>query len=275
MLELGLSAGSKLLGGLMSDNRADRQWKQSLDFEKKKFAAAKDQFDQQMDASVQRRVKDAQAAGIHPLFAMGASVGSSPTLTAGSSPAPTGSALGNAVQSLGADLARAEIRTHETQSEKNEAEAALADSKTATIAQGLASTGRDALNGGPIAKEPLYEVPIVPTRNAQGFQTGVPPIERQGRTADGRRITLFSDSIPGLEEANVVLGPAQYAKHWLADKFMWLDQLTPQFIKDNPLYLAPNPSKQPKGTKKNTRVPRLRHRGVSREYLRRYLDHAK
>ena len=37
--------------------------------------AATDQFNAQMDTSIQRRVVDAKKAGIHPLFALGGSVG--------------------------------------------------------------------------------------------------------------------------------------------------------------------------------------------------------
>ena len=43
-------------------------------------ALAREQFDAQMDESIQRRIADAEKAGIHPLFAMGASVGAAPTL---------------------------------------------------------------------------------------------------------------------------------------------------------------------------------------------------
>jgi hypothetical protein len=211
-------------GGLIGQRQQNKQYKQSLAFEREKFGLARDQFNQQMDASVQRRVKDAQAAGIHPLFALGASVGSSPTMTAGSAPAPTGSALGDAVSRIGARVAAAEIKKNEAEAKQSEAEAALADSKTATIAQRLASTGRDNLGTSsvsPTAETPNYYIPEVPTIDSTGVETGRAPAYKKLKTADGRELTIFSESAQA-DEINQAWLVQQVAKHKMTDAIQWL-----------------------------------------------------
>lgn len=87
-----ISGGTALLGGFLGDKSAKDQAR-----------LAKDQFNQQMDHSIRRRVEDAKRAGIHPLYALGASVGSSPTIMAGQS--GSGSSIGDAVASIGANFA--------------------------------------------------------------------------------------------------------------------------------------------------------------------------
>ncbi len=67
-----IAAGGSLLGGLLGSSSSKKQ-------AKKDRAMAQAQFDAQMDETIQRRVKDARSAGLHPLFALGASPGASPT----------------------------------------------------------------------------------------------------------------------------------------------------------------------------------------------------
>lgn len=110
------------LGGKVADYKLARQGQ--------KMAQA--QFDQQMDHSVRRRVEDAKRAGVHPLFALGASSGGSPTLAAGGG-SPSGSAVGEALQSV-----------IKAASAKDESEAALNNAKTKVIEKSLDSRGRDA-----------------------------------------------------------------------------------------------------------------------------------
>ena len=64
---------------------------------------ARRQFNASFYTPIQTRVKDAQAAGIHPLFALGASVGASPTSFIGGQ-ARTGSQAGDALASAGRRL---------------------------------------------------------------------------------------------------------------------------------------------------------------------------
>lgn len=84
---LGSIAGS-VIGGLFDRSEQKRSLK-----------ASQGQFNQQMDHSIRRRVEDAKRAGIHPLYAIGASAGASPTIMAGQS--SSGSAIGDAVRNIG------------------------------------------------------------------------------------------------------------------------------------------------------------------------------
>lgn len=90
-----ISAGSSLLGGALSGKSSRKAAKQQN-------AMAQAQFDSQMDESIQRRVADAKKAGIHPLYALGASSGASPTI---SGQAETGSGMGDAIAQAGGALA--------------------------------------------------------------------------------------------------------------------------------------------------------------------------
>lgn len=90
-----VSAGSSLLGGLMNKKSASKSVAQQNQM-------AQAQFDAQMDQTIQRRVADAKQAGIHPLYALGASSGASPTI---SGQAETGSHMGDAIASAGGALA--------------------------------------------------------------------------------------------------------------------------------------------------------------------------
>lgn len=100
-----------VIGGIFKKKSTDRQveaardasaltredqnyWNQvSIDFANKQFEEAKRQFgilDDRASRAVRTRVLDAQAAGIHPLFALGQSANLSPTMSAGSPSFATG-----------------------------------------------------------------------------------------------------------------------------------------------------------------------------------------
>lgn len=130
-LEL-LSIGADLLGGILGSQSQKKMHAQQL-------RQAQKQFDAQMNESVQRRVKDAQSAGVHPLFALGASVGASPTISSGSAPEsnPMQAALTNMARTLGV------IEQNRASAKRDEAEAALLDSERARIEQDMRSKGSD------------------------------------------------------------------------------------------------------------------------------------
>lgn len=95
-----IGAGSSLLGGLFGKKSADKAAKLNAAQNERAFQFADDQF----RTSIQTRVKDAKAAGIHPLYAIGApgsSVGFSTT------PAESGSALGEGLSRAGQAAASA------------------------------------------------------------------------------------------------------------------------------------------------------------------------
>lgn len=96
-----ISAGGSLLGGVMGNKAA-----------KKANRQAQQQFDQQMDHSVRRRVEDAKRAGIHPLYALGASSGASPTIMAGQH--SSGSGISDAAAAIGSGLAQSSQHKQDT-----------------------------------------------------------------------------------------------------------------------------------------------------------------
>ena len=63
---------------------AEHQYQRQLDWDRYVYAKGLD------DTQLQRRVADAKAAGLHPLYALGVSPGVGPSFSAGSSPAPVG-----------------------------------------------------------------------------------------------------------------------------------------------------------------------------------------
>lgn len=127
MLDL-LSLGASVLGGIAGNSRANRNARE-----------ARRQFDVQMNESIQRRVNDARKAGVHPLFALGASVGGSPTFQAGGEADPQQTALTAVAEQLGV------IRQNRASARRDEAEAALFDSERARIDQDMRSKASDAM----------------------------------------------------------------------------------------------------------------------------------
>lgn len=111
------------------------------------------QFDATMDTSIQRRVADAQKAGVHPLFAMGASVGASPTLTGSASNVAAGA------RSISSGLTEMAIKA---EIKKSEAEAALANSQAAVVSSRLASSGRDGVRTYRYPDEPEMDLAYGP-----------------------------------------------------------------------------------------------------------------
>jgi len=94
-----ISAGGSLLGGLLGQSGPSK-------FEKQ---MARAQFAFQQDLAKQGirwRVEDARAAGLHPLFALGAQpMGGQPVQIPGGGPDPMGAALADAGQSIGRAVA--------------------------------------------------------------------------------------------------------------------------------------------------------------------------
>ena len=97
MLGAALAAGSSILGGILGANSAAQQVKYQREFAQN---------------GIQWRVADAQKAGIHPLYALGAN-------TISYSPVATGD-LGNGIAQAGQDLGRA-IDSARTNNQRNDA----------------------------------------------------------------------------------------------------------------------------------------------------------
>lgn len=95
-----ISAGTNLLGGFLNRSATEKANQQRV-------ALAQQQMDEQRHYAthgIRMRVKDAQKAGIHPLFALGASTSSYTPQTVGVE-AETG--IGDSMVRMGQDLSRA------------------------------------------------------------------------------------------------------------------------------------------------------------------------
>lgn len=215
-LEL-LSLGIDALGGIFGASNASK----NRSLQRQQMAMADRQFNQQMDESVQRRVKDAKQAGVHPLFALGASVGASPTVSASAEPqgSPMQSALTAMARSLGV------IEQNRASAKRDEAEAALLDSERKRIEQSLNSEGQDAgalkevevtrklrSDLGAVGPAKYYN-PEVPTSSRMGVQSGVHPGKIEYVDEQGHKWTLPSQDL-GLDEINQVVYAAQEVERY-------------------------------------------------------------
>lgn len=224
---MGLFSGLLDLGGLAlgadSDSWARRQ-------ARKDRKESRRQFDAQMDTSIQRRVADARKAGIHPLFALGASVGASPTSHVGGTPT-RGSAAGTALARISERISNAEIR-------KSEAEAYLANAQAKKIEQETISRGHDGMavktfaygtNPGPDIRYGPAEFynPQIPVSKSPGVVAGTLPGTVDVVFPDGRRIRTYSSELEADEIKQIDI-LYQRAVHKGADGFMaarkWLEK---------------------------------------------------
>lgn len=198
------------------------------------------QFDQQMDHSVRRRVLDAQRAGIHPLFALGASVGASPTISYGGGEGP-----GKHLSNFGNKLAMSEAVKAATA--KDYAEAAYWEAEAGRVRQEFNGKGRDA-NAGIVSgvttfpydistgaylgpTEP-YAPPIPATQPGRpGTKAGRGPAFQEFQDDQGRVYRIFSEEMQA-DEINQVGMALQWTRHKGQDFHRWLTKNG--YIKSNP-----------------------------------------
>lgn len=169
---------------------------------------------------IQDRVIDAQKAGIHPLFALGASTGVSPQFTAGSGPA-------DALQQIGPRLdarraARVATAAGMASAKRDEAEAALLNAQRKKVEQSMISRGHDALGVQDIGAAtyrygqyveddshlmygpPEYVRPQKPKMGLTGTEAGVSPMYQLKMDYKGNIIQVFasdSEEIKQIQEA--------------------------------------------------------------------------
>lgn len=199
---------------------------------------AQGQFDAQMDQSIQRRVSDASKAGIHPLFAMGASVGASPTLHSGTPPQiETGSGMGNALARVADRIGQS--RMNNAAAERDEAEAALLNSQRKRLEGNFQSRGRDGAsvktfpygtNPGPevVFGPPEHYNPQVATSSRVGVESGTHPGTIDVITPDSRKVNIPSPNI-GLDEVAQIDYVYQRAIHKGTDAMMAVRNMVNKF----------------------------------------------
>ena len=207
-----IGAGANLLGGLFGSSSAKKARRQ-----------AQHQFDQQMDYSVQRRVADARKAGIHPLFALGASVGASPTTLAGDTSMQD--ALGRAGENVArgaraSSAAALDRRRIESQIKVDEAQASYYNSLAARTGQEINSRGSDgarvfAYDTAPEAPDIQYGPyelvsPEVKYSKSPGVQAGTQPSSMEVMMPNGEKIL-----VPASDEVAEAFSIEQYLP-WLA-----------------------------------------------------------
>lgn len=198
-----LTLGANVLGGIFGRSSQKRQQAAQL-------AQAQRQFDAQMDESVQRRVKDAKAAGVHPLFALGASAGASPTISA------QGESRGDPMQSALSSMAETlnSLETNKAQAARDHAQAQLFDSERKRIEQDLNTRGQDSEAQSTVKTFALpndtgyigpaeYYNPQVSTSSRQGVESGVHPARREVIDEAGNVYTLPSPNM-GMDEVGQV-----------------------------------------------------------------------
>lgn len=195
---------------------------------------SKEQFNQVMNESIQRRVADARQAGVHPLFALGANVGATPTTTfsgGGGSVSNIADAYGMVRRSKRdprADaLLDAQIGAQEAQASRDTADAMLLDAQRYKLFQDMVSQGRDTVSPVPpetVAKFGAHE--IVPKEvtasrpKNPGLEAGPPvPSELEATDSKGVTRTYFGMGVPGLEEVNTIKGLRDWMIDYLYDMF--------------------------------------------------------
>lgn len=194
-------------GGLISDMSNRTTASQNRRLTREQMAMQKAQFDAQMDQSVQRRVADARAAGVHPLFALGASVGASPTASIGGGQPATGSAAGKALTAIGNQIAAAHLASQSASAKRDEAEAAYIDAQRKKLESEIGSRGRDGATIGstdPKAgmgqPDVLYgpPQPVMPTQllsKKPGVQAGVNPAHEDIMLPGGEKVRIISKDL--------------------------------------------------------------------------------
>jgi hypothetical protein len=193
------------------------------------------QFDAMMDQTVQRRVKDAEAAGIHPLAALGISPSTGPTIT-GVGAGAEGDAIARAGEAAGrglanAALAKAQVRNIDSQTALNEANRQLALSEAARRS-GLSPGTDGGARKTPDVTNPVgtgqYVEPEIPKSTAPG--SGVTagearPTMTDHKMPDGQIVRNYAEGmeLDELKQVSHVGSRARWAYHWKRIELMGPD----------------------------------------------------
>lgn len=195
-----------LAGSMINTAATGQQASANRRLTERQMAEQRRQFDVQMNSSIQRRVKDAQEAGIHPLFALGASVGASPTASIGGQQPVHGSAVGKALSALGTDLVRGEIAKRSSAAKRDEAEAALLDAQRARLEQEVSGPrGRDGISVN-WSRQPVPPGERLPDVTYGNPELVAPPqvLSKSPGTAAGTNPSHEDFYVPGLGKIRIL-----------------------------------------------------------------------
>lgn len=172
MLEHIINAGSKIIGGIISDNAQSKNVEKQL--------AAQREFAQQ---GVQWKVADAKKAGVHPLYALGAQTHSFAPMSIGAS------GLGSAVSSMGQDIGRAVAATSPAAARAADAQIRLIEAQARNLE--LQNMGQAVRQVAPSQVGPAFPsvdtgVPLPRARPPEAGAYGLGVIDTFGRRIDTR-----------------------------------------------------------------------------------------
>lgn len=209
----GLQLVGDLVGGRQAYSRSSKLLDRQQDFQ---YGVWKEQ-QQREDTAVRRRVADAQAAGIHPLFALGYP-GTGGPMPAGGSAQVTGSNLGTGLAAMGRTAAQLSIEMQRAQIRKTNAEAMAIDSATKRGEQDVVTGPR------------TYGVDVwgaAPRARRIGKALATRPIESVGRMSIPQRVEYIRPDGSlgwayhpelGADEIGQVVIAGQDVGHWVRSK---------------------------------------------------------
>lgn len=258
-----ISIGSNLLDGILSRNESRRANARTEAFAREQFEWNKN--------FIQNRTADAKAAGIHPLYALGAAGAGSPSFTAGSADglgrgiAAAGSVAGAAlskgakVNPLQQELLRSQIHAQKAAAANDLATASYHDAQTALVRQKTVSTGTDMMT-----LQGLSSGLDVPTRTPRSG--GPASTSRRGSTGTSNYIRtpwVTWKKNPNYDDAEVVEQRLGDIAQEFAGAGLLTHEVIPQIIKNVVLDLADSASGRNvkiRGTAPRTPRPRRKPR---------------
>jgi len=238
LAEAAIAAGSSLLGGYLSNKANEKNNAANL-------ANAQKQYEQQKEfaqSGIQWKVKDAEAAGIHPLYALGANTISYAPQSVGSNPndfgflKETGQNIGRAIDATRSLPARAEALQTTAATLTNEGLALDNDLKRTQLASAAALASQPGTGPGlPGAfqkyvlhgqgdagvTDPSYEHKIVPPQFTPGLKAFGHTIDTSSDFSDAQSYEdRYGDGTDNIMGA-IIAGADLYQGRQLRNHELW------------------------------------------------------
>lgn len=241
----GISAAGSLLGGILGDRAANQRNQQSMEFAREQMAMQRE-FAQ---SGIRWRVADAKAAGVHPLYALGAQTHSpSPvSVMQESSPMPDalasmGQSIGRAVEATQTAPERARDHMYQLTRERAELENQLLGAQIALTRSQI----------GPAFPGSVPNPDVIPSTAGPAFgnRVQVRPVEPRATNPGNPAQEAFEVPDFGLARTptGLAIVPSSDVKERIEDQFIpenmwaWRNSLVPNFNPDNH---APDPRLYP------------------------------